>query len=59
MIGLIWIHDRIKVMQLSLRQQDIINIVMAQPHVSISQIKERLREEQHANHESGYGYFSG
>lgn len=46
-------------MQLSLRQQDIINIVMAQPHVSISQIKERLREEQHANHESGYGYFSG
>ncbi len=32
-------------MQLSFRQQDIINIVMAQPHMSISQIKENLRED--------------
>ena len=32
-------------MQLSLRQQDIINIVTAQPHASISQIKKSLREE--------------
>ncbi len=30
-------------MQLSPRQQDIINIVMENPHVSISQIKENLR----------------